>query len=66
MDRTTVQNEADDSARAEMQAGVDNMLFNCMGAQGGDSLVIVCEPDNDDYYSPTLRKLLQVACVSAN
>lgn len=56
MDRTTVQNEADDSARAEMQAGVDNMLFNCMGAQGGDSLVIVCEPDNDDYYSPTLAQ----------
>lgn len=36
-----------------MRAGVENLLFNCMEAKQGDSLIIIAEQD-DDYFSPTL------------
>lgn len=34
--------------------GIDNLLFNCIGAKAGDSLAIVTEEGADSYYSATL------------
>lgn len=39
---------------ANIRDGIDNLLFNCIGAKSGDSLAIVTEQGIDGYYSATL------------
>ena len=43
---------------AKLQAGIDNMFFNCIAANAGESLAIIREQGGDDYYSPTLADLI--------
>ncbi len=42
------------TSSTDIQAGIDNLLINCLGIRSGQSLVIVREPANLDYYSATL------------
>ncbi len=37
-----------------LTAGLDNLLFNCIGASAGETLAIISEQDRDDYYSQSL------------
>ena len=37
-----------------MRDGIDNLLFNCIGAKAGDSLAIISEQGIGGYYSATL------------
>ena len=39
---------------ADLQAGIDNLLFNCIEANAGESLTIIREQGGGDYYSATL------------
>jgi hypothetical protein len=43
------------SAVPDIRAGVDNLLFNCMEAERGDTLAIIAE-NSDDYFSPSLAE----------
>lgn len=46
------------SKRDAMKAGIDNLLFNCMEAGKGQSLLIISERDRGDYYSGTLANVI--------
>lgn len=41
-----------------IDSGIHNLLFNCMGLQAGDDLLIVRELGRSDYYSATLPDLI--------
>ena len=50
------------SGISAMRAGVENLLFNCMEAKQGDSIIIIAEPD-EDYFSPSLaNNIATLAC----
>jgi hypothetical protein len=42
----------------KLQAGIDNLLFNCIEANAGESLVIIREQGGGDYYSATLADVI--------
>ncbi|MGY8795873.1 MAG: hypothetical protein ACKVJN_12270, partial [Woeseiales bacterium] len=42
------------SISAAMRDGIDNLLFNCIGAKAGDSLAIISEQGVGRYFSTTL------------
>jgi hypothetical protein len=46
------------SIAANLQAGIDNLFFNCMEAQAGESLAIIREQGGGDYYSTTLADVI--------
>lgn len=41
-----------------LHAGIDNLIFNCMEAEAGDSLAIIREHGGCDYYSTTLADVI--------
>lgn len=43
---------------ANLQAGIDNLFFNCIEANAGDSLAIIREQGGGDYYSTTLADVI--------
>lgn len=43
---------------ADLQAGIDNLLFNCIEANAGESLAIIREQGGGDYYSATLADVI--------
>jgi hypothetical protein len=43
---------------ANLQAGIDNLLFNCIEANAGESLAIIRERGGGDYYSATLADVI--------
>lgn len=43
---------------ANLQAGIDNLLFNCIEANAGESLAIIRERGGCDYYSATLADVI--------
>ena len=43
---------------ANLQAGIDNLLFNCIGANAGESLAIIRERGGGGYYSATLADVI--------
>ena len=42
----------------DIQAGIDNLFFNCMEAKPGETLTIVRERGDDTYYSNTLADVI--------
>jgi hypothetical protein len=43
---------------ANLQTGIDNLLFNCIEAHAGESLAIIREQGGGDYYSATLADVI--------